>query len=236
MLKQLKSEFWEFIQRLWASWFSRMSGGLSVPLGIIGIYFSGGYVQAAFLTTSFICFIAAFFYIWKEQHDKVEDLERKLDPKLRLHFDQHDEGCFHRTSNKLGSLLMIRVLPICDARLKSCEGYVDAVWSLDINERWLDTEFDEKILLKWSLKGSTSPIPLQKNQRQFLDVCSIHSLNNKIALAIDGTPNRAINVFQPTGVYRIDIGVANIEGNEQATISLKISMARELEDIRVEKI
>jgi hypothetical protein len=56
-----------------------MSGGLSVPLTLAAVYFDSIPARAGFAAMAAIAFVSASFSIWRTQHAKIEELEKKVE-------------------------------------------------------------------------------------------------------------------------------------------------------------
>ena len=78
-----KASLAEFLKAIVANWSSRISGGLSVPLTIVGLYVSDRPLKYMFLALALLTFLFAIYIIWQEERDQLiktqEELMRELD-------------------------------------------------------------------------------------------------------------------------------------------------------------
>jgi hypothetical protein len=84
-----------FFRSLWSSWFSRMSGPLSVPLAFVAVYFSEIWVKVGFSILAFISVWVAAFTIWARERMARNNAEAELATlkevgKIEILFDDQD--------------------------------------------------------------------------------------------------------------------------------------------------
>lgn len=69
-----------FVREIASSWFTLMSGGLSVPACALGVYASNVWAQIGFAITAFVCVWGAAYRIWARERGVRIALEEKLKP------------------------------------------------------------------------------------------------------------------------------------------------------------
>jgi hypothetical protein len=67
----------EFLGTLTATWFTGMSGSLSVPLAVAAIYVESATAKTLLGITAFVCFWAASYTIWSRERTERNKSERK---------------------------------------------------------------------------------------------------------------------------------------------------------------
>jgi hypothetical protein len=73
-----------FGSAMWASWFTAMSGPLSVPAAIAALWVENSIARILLVLTAFACFWAAAYAVWKHERDRVLELEKEVSPiKIR---------------------------------------------------------------------------------------------------------------------------------------------------------
>ena len=72
--------FGGFLRKFGARWFTRMSGGASVPLTAAAIYFSGAPLKFLFAFLAASCLLAACYQVWR---DSVGELQAKIAGRSR---------------------------------------------------------------------------------------------------------------------------------------------------------
>lgn len=75
-----------FLHSFAGTWFSLMSGGLSVPLAVLAFFVGPVPARVVLIITAFVCFCSASYVIWRLERVKAIDLARKLEPTVRLTF------------------------------------------------------------------------------------------------------------------------------------------------------
>jgi len=154
----------------------------------------------AFLITWGLYFLYRFVHspveLFNEQKIRADGLQAAREPNLRLHFNPMDQGFLHQTPTAIGRVLMIRVLPTCNADIPHCRGQLLMVWKW-VKSQWIRTQMDEAFDLKWSLqhKDDIRELTLRPEVRQFLDVAVVADQRKHIEPAIFIRSNRAIATF-----------------------------------------
>jgi hypothetical protein len=69
--------FREFLATLTSTWFTRMSGPLSVPLTIAAIYVESAAAKTLLGITAFVCFWAASYAIWSRERAERNKSQRR---------------------------------------------------------------------------------------------------------------------------------------------------------------
>jgi hypothetical protein len=85
-----------FLHAFTLSWFTRMSGGLSVPLTTIAIYASAAWAQIGFGITGFVCVSASAYSIWARERTARNSAETELvmfkeAGRIEILFDDQDD-------------------------------------------------------------------------------------------------------------------------------------------------
>jgi hypothetical protein len=151
-----------------------MSGPVGVPLAALGALSSDAVlVRIGFAATSFACFFFTAYWIWSEERKKVIELQKRLNPKLSLHFEPTYPFLATTTAGDV-KLLYIRVLPKCDAQVTYCRGILDRVMKWE-NSQWQSTAYAEAQNLVWSNFPDPSDrlMRLDPGVEQMLDVLRI---------------------------------------------------------------
>jgi hypothetical protein len=60
----------EFVRVLFADWFARMSGPLSVPAAVASLWLPNDIARILLGVTAFVCLWATAYVLWKRERDK----------------------------------------------------------------------------------------------------------------------------------------------------------------------
>src|SRR5580692_8362198 len=98
-----------FITSLWASWFTRMSGPLSVPFAFAALYFSDTWTKIAFAFMTFICVWIAAYGVWLQEHVARLQAESRLNLHGLILSFHNVKGVTSSTGGKLHCLIFLSV-------------------------------------------------------------------------------------------------------------------------------
>lgn len=65
-------------------WFAAMSGGVSVPFTALSVFLDNKWAQLIFAVLAFTAVWIAAYRIWKPERERVDSLEERLRPKVKL--------------------------------------------------------------------------------------------------------------------------------------------------------
>src|SRR5579864_8394591 len=153
-----------FARAIFSSWFTTMSGGLSVPAAALAVFGPNAWVQISFAITAFICVWAAAYTAWaKERAARNESdntriaLEARLSPKISVSITNNGVLEIPLGDATTSKWIQIIVRSLTDASLRDCE-----VWVNDIVRLHEDgTEFsvfDEAARCTWSQRYNNDSV------------------------------------------------------------------------------
>lgn len=239
-----RPDFREYLLAVSKSWGQLMSGPLSafwqVVVGVLGFAVVGSLGIAAatakelearfvFEGLAFVALLVALYNVWAKERVDYCDLEDKLSPKLNLEFDRADDGCVHLAPmflggvERIGDMLMIRVLPSCNAPVvHNVTGVINGIYKL-ANGAWTKTKYNESLPLSWAIFDTTEPINIVKGKRQYLNVLFVSE--SKVSIYPVGTnrPPRAADDLNFADTFRVDVLISSAQG-DSATASIRIKV------------
>jgi hypothetical protein len=152
--------------------------------------------------------------LYHAEHDRAEELDRRLTPQVRWDFSPDREACMPKIRDTQGLISRhVRVRPISEAEKSA--GYLAQLRSIYYrrtrSEKWAPTPFDETYQLRWANEGG-SMAWLEKGVSRYIDVCAADVNTNRLFPCLSTTtgliPPRTAHVFEKDGFYRFDIALS----------------------------
>jgi hypothetical protein len=205
--------------------------GLSVVLIVFFPTAEGREGAAAVLTGLLILCsaVAACFETWSVERSKLLAIQEKLEPRLRLKFDPTHTAFMHSTKWDEGDVLVIHVLPTCDAPIDGVSGSLVAIERLSEAGAWEPTEFNEPIPLSWSYPNTEGPKTLFPKPASYLNALFI--FNRTPVEIVPGAyglryPRRMAGVLNAGDTFRVNICVTG-SGHAFAEIFIKFRLGQQ---------
>src|SRR5437016_5123794 len=77
----------DFARAMFAGWFTRMSGPLSVPAAALALWVENDTAKYLLGATAFVCLWATAYFVWKAERDKNLKLEGHKAQLMRLYIE-----------------------------------------------------------------------------------------------------------------------------------------------------
>ena len=74
----------DFARAMLGDWLARMSGPLSVPTAILGLWLGNDVAKVAFTFTAFVCFWVTAYRVWRPEREAATSLRERLDPRIQF--------------------------------------------------------------------------------------------------------------------------------------------------------
>jgi hypothetical protein len=68
----------QFLRSIFSDWSSGVSGGLSVPLTVLGIYLQNAPIKIVFIALAAIAYLASAYNLWRKERTDLRRLQDQL--------------------------------------------------------------------------------------------------------------------------------------------------------------
>jgi hypothetical protein len=143
-----------FLREIVSSWFTGMSGPLSVPLAIASVFVPSDTAKVLLGLTAFACFFGAAYGVWRRERMarnasdvRTAALEDRLSPKIGISINANgiaDER--DRSGTLVAKRVQVIVKSLTDAPLVGCQAEIERVERLDSRGSIL---LDDPLRVEW---------------------------------------------------------------------------------------
>jgi hypothetical protein len=114
-----------FVRALWSSWWTRMSGPMSVPLAIAGVVLNDHpTVSKILLGTGIVCLLQASFFIWRHEYKKT----KQLIPLYCASFHEEKGSPTQFTDGHHALYFRLKVENKSSVPVEACEGWATEIY------------------------------------------------------------------------------------------------------------
>ncbi len=196
--------FRNFVRAIWADWWARMSGPLSVPAMVVGLWVPNDTAKVAFLLTAFVCVWVTAYRLWKPA-------------KLIAVYDPNKSQCrsvsefkYLDRSPRNGMVYRIQVTNSGNETVRNCEGQLVEVAFADE-----PAELGAASLTWCGEWPPNTKIDLKGRFTRELDLLILYQ-DGDISITTPGwPPNNRQDFFARRGSYRFTVIIG---GDETATL------------------
>jgi hypothetical protein len=197
--------FLRFVYAIMGDWWSRVSGPLSIPAAVLGLWVTNDVAKIAFMLTAYICVWVTAYRLWKPAK-----LSAVFDPEKSQCRSESEFRPIGGGSSRNGIVYRIQIKNIGGETIHNCEGQLAEV--AFENEK---AELGAANLTWCGEFPPTTKIDLRGGFIRELDVLIIYE-DGTVSITTPGwPPNNRQNFFARRGRYRFTIMIG---GDGTATL------------------
>lgn len=76
---------WVFVRAVWNGWASRVTGVLSIPFTLAGLYVDAAYYKALWFGLAVLSLVLTCYFVWKEDRVRLCEATEALNERKRKH-------------------------------------------------------------------------------------------------------------------------------------------------------
>lgn len=177
----------------------------------------------------------------RQGRDKIGALDKRLEPKLDIQFDESDERFVHYTHNSNHpdvryKYVSVRPVALTSIPLKNCVGYLNRVdvWKVD---KWEPTSFGLRSQLEW---GNIKSVQTDIDDATFqtLNIFITTNQGGTLIPCVKRPLNKDSRVFENRNdVFRFEIVVMSPDyPSASKTAYLRVALGESWDDVTVERL
>jgi hypothetical protein len=201
----------EFLASVARDWGARVSGGFTVPFTIAGFLTQRDYQQIIWWGMAAAALLVSYYLDHRKQKARIEELEKKLRPNLKLSFDMTDPHCVRRDvqlkDGHKGDWYRLKVESASNVNVEHCSARL-----LDIYCGDSPIFAGETARLSFALSNNPFDVTVNAKIPALIDLL-VAKDNNQLYLAFptaDGSGSIDLkNLFSLSGDYTIRVAVTS---------------------------
>lgn len=205
-----KPTAWSFTLAFRKHLFAAMSGGASVPFTALAVFLDNKWAQLVFAACALTCAWFAAYRVWKPERQKVCDLEKRLQPKLKIRYEKTNPNCraivtFQNPdgSQTKGKCFRLEITTDSAAKIYECMGWLAEAKNLKTQQ------IVEGVRLLWpNIPSAAASVDIVHGVSRYIEICAIKE-NNQVTVTTEGWawPIDAMHMFHDPGEYLFKVTI-----------------------------